>query len=86
LVAFSGFFEHVVEAEAPNESKKKLKYLCRTHWGQGIDSYTVLYNLYSSLIKTMEAISIRSSDYCDWSWDTETLIKARGFFASAVKL
>ena len=73
------FFEHVIEAEAPNESKKKLKDLCRTRWVQRIDSYTVFYDLYPSLIKTMEAISIRSSEYGDWTWDTDTLIKARGF-------
>ena len=73
------FFEHVLEAEAPNGSKKKPKDLCRTRWVQRIDSYIVFYDLYPSLIKTMEVISIRSSEYGDWTWDTDTLIKARGF-------
>ena len=27
----------------------------------------------------MEAIDTRSSDFGDWSWDTDTLVKARGF-------
>ena len=79
------FFEHVVEAEAPNESKKKLKDLCRTRWVQRIDSYSVFHDLYPSLIKTMEAISICSSEYGDWTWDSDTLVKARVFFASADK-
>ena len=73
------FFERVIEVEAPNESKKKLKDLCRTRWVQRIDSYTAFYDLYPSVIKTMEAIDTRSSDFGDWSWDTDTLVKARGF-------
>ena len=70
------FFEHVIEAEAPRESKKDL---CRTRWVQRIDSYIFFYDLYTFLIKTMEAISIRSSENGDWAWDSDTLIKARGY-------
>ena len=69
----------MTEAEAPNESKKKLKDLCRTRWVRRIDSYSVFHDLYPSLIKTMEAISICSSKYGDWTWDSDTLVKARGF-------
>ena len=39
----------------------------------------MFYDLYPSIIKTMEAISTCSSEYGEWSWDTETLTKARGF-------
>lgn len=35
------FFEHVIDAESPNKTKKKLKDLCKTCWVQSIDSYTV---------------------------------------------
>ena len=73
------FFESVIEVEAPNESKKKLKDLCRTRSVQRIDFYTAFYDLYPSVIKTMEAIDTRSSDFGDWSWVTDTLVKARGF-------
>ncbi len=73
------FFEHVIESETSTEKKTKLKDLCRTRWVQRIDSYTVFYDLYSSTIKTMEHISTCSSDYGNWSWDTDTLTKARGF-------
>ena len=73
------FFERVIEVEAPNGSKNKLKNLCRTRWVQRIDSYTAFYDLYPSVIKTMEAIDTHSSDFGDWSWDTDTLVKARGF-------
>jgi hypothetical protein len=59
------FLERVIEAEAPNENKKKLKDLCKTRWVQRRDSYTLFYDLYSSLIKTMKAISIRNSDCGD---------------------
>ena len=78
------FFEHIIDTESPNETKKKLKDLCKTRWVQGIDSYTVFYDLYASLIKTMEAISTCSSEYGERSWDTETLTKARGFLHQLV--
>ena len=73
------FFERVVQSVAPEEKKTKLKDLCRTRWVQRIDSYTVFHDLYSSIIKTMEYISTCSSELGDWSWDTDTLTKARGF-------
>ncbi len=73
------FFEHVIESESPTEKKTKLKDLCRTRWVQRIDSYTVFYDLYSFIIKTMERISTRSSEHGNWSWDPDTLTKARGF-------
>jgi len=76
------FFEHIIDTESPNETKK-LKDLCKTRWVQRIDPYTVFYDLYASIIKTMEAISTCSSEYGEWSWDTETLTKARGFPSSA---
>ena len=78
------FFEHIIDAESPNETKKKVKDLCRTRWVQWIDSYAVFYYLYASIIKTMEAISTCSSEYGAWSWDTETLTKARGFLHQLV--
>jgi len=78
------FFEHIIDTESPNETKKKLKDLCKTRWVQRIDSYTVFYDLYASIIKTMEAISTCSSEYGEWSWDTETLTKARGFLHQLV--
>ena len=52
------FFERVVQSVAPEEKKTKLKDLFRTRWVQRIDSYTVFHDLYSSIIKTMEYISI----------------------------
>ena len=75
------FFEHVIESNAPTKTKKKLKDLCRTRWVQRIDAYTVFYDLYSSIINTMEHISTYSCEYgeTDWSWDTDTITKARGF-------
>ena len=36
------------------------------------------------MIKTMEAISTCSSEYGEWSWDTETLTKARGLIHQLV--
>ena len=75
------FFEHIIDAESPNKTKKKLKDLCKTRWVQRIDSYTVFYDLYASVIKT---ISTCSSEYGEWSWDTETLTKARGFLHQLV--
>ena len=78
------FFEHVIDAESPKETKSKLKDLCKTRWVQRIDSYTVFYDLYSCIIKTMEAISTCSAEYGEWSWDTETLTKARGFLHQLV--
>ena len=78
------FFERIIDAESPNETKKKLKDLCKTRWVQRIDSYAVFYDLYVSIIKTMEAISTCSSEYGEWSWDTETLTKARGFLHQLV--
>ena len=45
------FFEHVIDADSPTETKKKLKDLCKTRWVQRIDSYTVFYDLYASIIK-----------------------------------
>ena len=78
------FFEHVIDVESPTETKKKLKDLCKTRWVQRIDSYTVFFNLYTSIIKTMEAISTCSSEYGEWSWDNETLTKARGFLHQLV--
>ncbi len=72
------FFEQTIDKESPNESKKKLKDLCKTRLVQRIDSYTVFYDLYPCIIKTMEAISTQRST-SEWSWDTETLTKARGF-------
>ena len=78
------FFEHVIDSETPGEKKKKLKDLCRTRWVQRIDSYTVFYDLYSAITKTMELISTCSSQYGDWSWDTDSLTKARGFLHQLV--
>lgn len=72
------FFEHIIQIESPNETKTKLKDLCRTRWVQRIDSYTVFYDLYPCIIKTMEAISLAGGT-SEWSWDSETLTKARGF-------
>ena len=68
-----------MESETPAEKRTKLKDLCRTRWVQRIDSYTVFYDLYLSILKTMEHISTCSSVFGDWSWDTDTLTKARGF-------
>ena len=73
------FFEHVIESETPTANKKKLKDLCRTRWVQRIDSYTVFYDLYAPIVKTMEHISTCNSEHGNWSWDTESLTKARGF-------
>ena len=61
------FFEHIIESVSPSEKRKKLKDLCKTRWVQRIDSYTVFYDLYSSIIKTMESISTCSSEYGEWS-------------------
>ena len=71
------FFEHVIESVSPNERKVKLKDLCRTRWIQRIDSYSVFYDLYPAILKTME--STGSSDYGEWSWDAETLAKVVSF-------
>ena len=71
------FFEHMIDTETPSTHKRKLKDLCRTRWVQRIDSYTVFFDLYAPIIKTMENIS--DCPRGDWSWDTETLTKARGF-------
>ena len=76
------FFEHEIGAESPNKSKKKLKDLCRTRWVQRIDSYTVFYDLHPCIVKTMKAIHEHSSNFGEWSWDTDTLIKARVFSIS----
>ena len=74
------FFEHVIESNTPTQMKTKLKDLCRTHWVQRINAYTVFYDLYSSIIKTVEHISTcNCSEYGNWSWDTKTVTKARGF-------
>lgn len=56
-----------------------MKDLCRTRWVQRIDSYVVFYDLYPAIIKTMEFISTSSSEFGNWSWDSETLTKANGF-------
>lgn len=40
---------------------------------------TVFFDLYSSILTTTEQISTCSSVYGCWSWDTETITKARGF-------
>ena len=66
--------------------RKKLKNLCKSRWIQRIDSYTVFYDLYASIIKTMESICACSSEYGEWSWDMETLTKARGFLHQLVSL
>ena len=69
------FFERVIESESPNETKKKLKDLCKTRWVQRIDSYTVFYDLYRYIIQIMESISMCGFEYGQWSWDTETMTK-----------
>ena len=74
----------MIESETPGEKKEKLKDLCRTRWVQRIDSYTVFYDLYSAITKTMELISTCRSEYGDWSWDTDSLTKARGFLHQLV--
>ena len=51
------FFEHISDAESPNKTKKKLKDLCKTRWVQRIDSYTVFYDLYASVINSFHAAS-----------------------------
>ena len=74
----------MIESESPNETKKKLKDLCKTRWVQRIDSYTVFYDLYRYIIQIMESISMCGSEYGQWSWDTETMTKARGFLHQLV--
>lgn len=78
------FFENVLDEVSPNEQKKKLKDVCRTRWVQRIDSYTVFFDLYSPMMKTMEAISTGCTEFGEWSWDSETLTKARGFLHQMV--
>ena len=69
----------MIESVSPNEKKVKLKDLCRTRWVQRIDSYSVFYELYPAILKTMESIRTGSSEYGEWAWDSETLTKAGSF-------
>ena len=73
------FFEHVIDAKLPNMTKKKLNDLCKTCWVQGIESYTVFYDLYAPIIKPWRPSAHVVLKYDEWSWDTETLTKASGF-------
>ncbi len=36
------FFEHIIDAQSPNETKNKLKDLCKTRWVQRINSYSLV--------------------------------------------
>ena len=73
------FFEHIIDSVLPNEKRVKLKDLCRTRWVQRIDSYLVFYDLYPAIIKAMESINSSSTEFGNWSWDSETMTKANGY-------
>ena len=74
------FFEHVICSVSPKEKRVKLKDLCRTRWVERINSYLVFYDLYPSIIKAMESINSCNTEFGSWSWDSETMTKANGFF------
>ena len=74
------FLEKVIEGcELDVGKKAKLKDVCRTRWVQRVDAFIVFYELYFVIIKTMQAISTRNTEYGEWSWDDKTNTKANGF-------
>ena len=71
------FFEYIISQNSVDRNISKLKKLCKTRWIERIDAYATFFELYPSIISTLEFISSRNDS--NWSWDTDTHQKANGF-------
>lgn len=70
--------QHFFESNISSDSdKKKLKDLCKTRWIERIDTYATFFDLFPSIIITLEAISTGRDS--NWNWDAESRLKASGF-------
>ena len=69
-------FEHIISQNSVDSNLSKLKILCKTRWIERIDAYATFFELYTSIISSLESISSRNDS--SWSWDTDTYQKANG--------
>ena len=56
--------------------RKKLKQMCRTRWVERLDAFEVFVELYPSVAKCLEEISVTESR----SWNRETVADARSLY------
>jgi len=78
--------EKVIESESDTAKRTKLKDVCRTRWIERIDAFLTFYDLYPVVVKTMEEITTRGTNFGDWSWDSDTITKANGFLHQITNL
>ena len=50
-------FTNVIALEAPDQKKNKLKNLCKTRWVYRHEAYDTFFELYSMIVRTLEAIT-----------------------------
>ena len=78
------FWEVVTDALAPEVSKRKLKYLCKTRWIEHHTAFETVFCLYEYLVITLNEICDSSRDDRfyphneELNWDGETKAKTSG--------
>ena len=76
-------FERVLEKEAPDASKTRLKSLCRTRWVERHEAYETFCELYIHVVKVLEVMTshLFEEEYGHWAWDSETRTVGSGLLS-----